>query len=516
MKNKILLFFSCLLLIISTAIAQTVSTPSSTFECGTDVLRKKMMRENPQLRIKSEQFELFYQDFVLRQNTLDLKNRNTPLYTIPVVFHIFHEGETLGEIYNPTDDIFQSKILELNLYFSHFFGSVYPNNPYSGVDTQIEYCLAQRTPTGTATTGIVRYNNSSIANPSSSNVLLNELPNYLWDITKYCNIFLIKNSPPDYSFAGVTVGGGGHDEIIVVSPTFAAGGESVTIHELGHYFNLAHPFQGGCPNANCLLEGDFVCDTPPRDPAIPLGSCDTPNNSCDTDDDDLSSNNPLRPVASGGIGDRLDGYENYMDYITPCRGSFTQGQKVRMHASIIAQRISLVTNNNACDAVLAVDLAYFVVKAEQNKALLTWQTASETNVKNFDIEKSLDGQKFEKIAEVKANNTPSVYQAFDHQFLESAYYRLKINDLDGTTNHSKTVFLEKNGAKTIKISRNTEGGIWIETDDKIESVILTNNIGQVLKTTKDNRMGLTDLPTGIYIISVKTNKSFVSQKILNF
>lgn len=167
-------------------------------------------------------------------------------------------------------------------------------------------------------------------------------------------------------------------------------------------------------------------------------------------------------------------------------------------------------------SVLSTELIQFSVKENGNQTEFNWQTASETNVKNFDIEKSLDGQKFEKIAEIKANNTPSVYQAFDHQFSESAYYRLKINDLDGTNSHSKTVFLEKNGAKTIKINRNTEGGILIETDDKIESVILTNNIGQVLKTTKDNRMGLTDLPTGIYIISVKTNKTFVSQKILNF
>ena len=167
-------------------------------------------------------------------------------------------------------------------------------------------------------------------------------------------------------------------------------------------------------------------------------------------------------------------------------------------------------------SVLSAELIQFSAKNNENKVELNWQTATETNVKNFEIEKSSDGQKFEKIAEIKANNTPSVYQAFDNQFSESAYYRLKINDLDGTNSYSKTVFLEKKGAKTIKISRNTEGGIFIETDDKIESVIITNNIGQILKTTKDNRFGLTDLPAGIYIISVKTNKSFVSQKILNF
>lgn len=120
---------------------------------------------------------------------------------------------------------------------------------------------------------------------------------------------------------------------------------------------------------------------------------------------------------------------------------------------------------------------------------------------------------FRKFAEIKANNTPSVYQAFDDQFLSSAYYRLKINDLDGKFSFSKTVFLEKNTSKSIKISRNTEGSVLVETDDRIELITVSNTIGQVLKSTKDKQFLINHLNGGIYIIYVRTDKGFLSQKI---
>jgi hypothetical protein len=49
--------------------------------------------------------------------------------------------------------------------------------------------------------------------------------------------------------------------------------------------------------------------------------------------------------------------------------------------------------------------------------------------------------------EIKANNTPSVYSAFDNDFTTSSYYRLIINDLDGSSRLSKIVYLDKNNEK---------------------------------------------------------------------
>jgi hypothetical protein len=169
------------------------------------------------------------------------------------------------------------------------------------------------------------------------------------------------------------------------------------------------------------------------------------------------------------------------------------------------------------DAALTAELIDFKAKTIGDKAQLMWQTASEVAVKNFDIEKSLDGKTFDKIGEKKANNAPSFYTVFDDNFNtlsggQGAYYRLKINELDGRSNFSKIIYLEKNNEKTIKIARYTEGSLSVETDDKIEAITVSNTVGQVLMSTTNKQISVTDLNAGMYLISVKTDKGFVSQK----
>jgi hypothetical protein len=59
----------------------------------------------------------------------------------------------------------------------------------------------------------------------------------------------------------------------------------------------------------------------------------------------------------------------------------------------------------------------------------------------------------------------------------------------------------------------SEGPLFVETDDKIELITISNTIGQVVKSTKDKQFLINDLNAGIYIVSVKTDKEFLSQKV---
>jgi chitinase len=165
-------------------------------------------------------------------------------------------------------------------------------------------------------------------------------------------------------------------------------------------------------------------------------------------------------------------------------------------------------------SLIPVELRDFRGVIADKKAVLWWQTEQEDRLKSFDLEKSTDGKNFEKIQTFSAKNTPSVYRAFDANFEAAAYYRVVVFDLNGQKMVSKMVFLEENRVKTIKISQNTEGGILVETADKIEQIQLVNTLGQTVLVSKNALLSVRDLPKGVYIVVIKTPLRWESEKVV--
>jgi hypothetical protein len=189
-------------------------------------------------------------------------------------------------------------------------------------------------------------------------------------------------------------------------------------------------------------------------------------------------------------------------------------------------------------AVLPIELTAFKAQNKEVGNLLTWQTASEKNTSHFDIEKSKDGLAFEKISEVKAvgnSQTPpdilgtgQYYSYLDRNPYDLSYYRLKIHDLDGKTDFSKTVSVRLKGGKGLSLKAypnptNSVLNVSIEVEKRINLTIeLRDILGRIIWQTKaPNTEGslllsipTSEIPDGNYILKVSDGQLSVHQKVV--
>lgn len=370
------------LIAILATVVSCLYAPAQTSDCGTDVLHQLKHNADSVYRQQSDWAESTTFRYVkshLSSASQAFSNQGCSadggekIYRIPVVVHVMHSpaDNVVGTGSNLSDATIQAGIDHLNEAFRNtgtYAGGPYFTNASSfgavSEDVKIEFVLAQRDPGGNASTGINRISTSysdlfrDDAGPSgfsSEDDYLKSLS--FWDSEQYVNVWLVNEICTASPNTGCGVAGyaylaGAHgatyDGIVNEAQYWGASTNSskVHIHEFGHYLNLYHTFNDpdgssgpltACENNDCLTSGDRVCDTPPDDGTTSVSCASSLTaNSCSSDADDVSANNPF-------TSDVQDMYENYMDYgFQSCQNTYTQGQKLRMRAALTSIRSSLL------------------------------------------------------------------------------------------------------------------------------------------------------------------------------
>lgn len=307
--------------------------------CGFDKLHHDALKTDASYRKRIEEQKQFIKSQLLAKKSLRALAPAAVQYTIPVVVHVIHTGGAIGSAYNPSDAQIRNTIDDLNA----IYGGTKPGLEGAG-DLEIRFVLATRDLLCNSSTGITRTDGSVIPNYVSNGVNVNQtggaaqlsVKNLIrWDPTKYYNIWVVNEiDNHDGTIGGSFTGGFAYlpgappnlDGTVILASQMQINRKTLP-HELGHALGLYHPFEGGntttCPvNADCLNDGDEICDTDPiTQPAT--GVCRTGTNSCT------------------GAAYNINTEHNYMNY-TNCSTLFTADQKARMLAVTGGQyRLSL-------------------------------------------------------------------------------------------------------------------------------------------------------------------------------
>ncbi|OJW77645.1 MAG: hypothetical protein BGO69_07440 [Bacteroidetes bacterium 46-16] len=176
---------------------------------------------------------------------------------------------------------------------------------------------------------------------------------------------------------------------------------------------------------------------------------------------------------------------------------------------------------------LSIKLLSFNAGPKDGIVKVWWSTANESGVKNFTVERSVNGKNFASLGDVAASNSSSYSYVFnDKQPLAGiSYYRLKVNEANGTHSYSSVVKVETKQNSLVSVSPNPVKGSVVITHAASETAgtvgIYSLDGKMLLKATTtagstQSTFDVSKLAPGIYIavydnMGDKTTVRFVRQ-----
>ncbi len=298
-------------MLVLAVLASLASIGSAQRICGSDEHLQQQLQADPGLRDRMEAIEQFTNQYLLDHPASD-----RTVVTIPVVVHVLYK--TAAQ--NISDAQIASQLTVLNNDFRKL-NTEWPNTPseFLGLvaDCEVQFCMAQRDPSGAATNGIVRKSTTVTNFGTNDAVKFNSSGgDNAWPAASYLNLWVCQIGGGILGYAQFPGGAANTDGVVIdyryfgtigtATPPFHLG--RTATHEVGHWLNLRHIWG----DANC--GNDQVSDTPIHT---------TSNYGC-----------PAYPTNStcGGTAHAMMTM-NYMDYTDDaCMYMFSTGQKNRAQA----------------------------------------------------------------------------------------------------------------------------------------------------------------------------------------
>jgi hypothetical protein len=179
--------------------------------------------------------------------------------------------------------------------------------------------------------------------------------------------------------------------------------------------------------------------------------------------------------------------------------------------------------------ILPIELISFQGFRNASTNKLTWKTGDEINFHDFELERSVDGNHYDKIFTAISRGSNSVYEYADKITGQVFYYRLKMKDNDGRYKYSAVVVLKETGPAIIMntvipnpFKSRIALSLFLSNPGKVEVMlidasgrVISNSVQQGSQGTNQFYLNNLDkLASGIYSLKILANGRIYQEKMV--
>ncbi|MBK0404327.1 T9SS type A sorting domain-containing protein [Adhaeribacter sp. BT258] len=196
--------------------------------------------------------------------------------------------------------------------------------------------------------------------------------------------------------------------------------------------------------------------------------------------------------------------------------------------------ISLTDLNNKVITPLPVSLVKFAAAKTDKGNKLTWATASEKNSAYFLVERSADAKNWNALTKIASQGNSSNIVNYEFTDASSAagllYYRLKMVDLDGTSEFSKVITIQSENQLAASVSvfpnpvqqaenlhltfeTKAKANVTIQLLDMMGTVVKSEN--QTAETGRNTySLNMASVKPGMYLVQVASGSTKETKRVV--